>query len=56
MFFAVGVAFDRPEYFVSEDVGSVEVCAIITGGSFFESAFLKIYTIQDTATGSYNVQ
>ena len=45
--------FEKSEYSVLEDVGSLEACAVITGGNFSETLFLKLYTIQDTATGSY---
>ena len=48
---AVHIAFERSEYSVLENVGSVEACAVITGRSFSKTLFLKLYTIQDTATG-----
>ena len=47
------ITFEQPEYIISEDVGSLEACVKVIG-SFSQPLLLKLYTVQDTATGMDN--
>ena len=45
------VRFEQAEYTFMEDAGSVQVCALVTGGTLSEALSLTLYTEDATAHG-----